>query len=103
MAESSDPKETKQLTSGEEDSGKGFLEKSKKARLRLTNRAKEEARNIRIRRILSSGSRSFAFLTIVPTREIVRSQFFQTSSCIFIRQKSIAMRCVIRSLGAWAG
>ena len=44
MAESSDPKETKQLTSGEEAS-KGFLDKVKDTTVSLTNRAKEEAQD----------------------------------------------------------
>ncbi|HKY45970.1 MAG TPA: hypothetical protein VJM50_22960, partial [Pyrinomonadaceae bacterium] len=45
MAESPDPKETKQLTSGEEDSSKGFLDKVKDTTSALTNRAKEEAQD----------------------------------------------------------
>ena len=44
MAESSDPKETKQLASGEEGS-KGFLDKVKDTTAALTNRAKEEAQD----------------------------------------------------------
>lgn len=43
MSESSDPKETKQLTTGEEGS-KGFLEKVKETSSALTERAKEEAK-----------------------------------------------------------
>src|SRR5678815_4068923 len=43
MSESSDPKETKQLTTGEEGS-KGFLEKIKDTSSALTERAKEEAK-----------------------------------------------------------
>ena len=43
MAESSDPKETKQLTSGEEGGSKKFLDKVKDTTSALTNRAKEEA------------------------------------------------------------
>ena len=44
MADSSDPKETKQLTSGEEDSKK-FLDRVKEGTTSLKNRAKEEAQD----------------------------------------------------------
>ena len=44
MAESSDPKDTKQLTSGEEGSKK-FIDRVKDTTTSLTNRAKEEAQD----------------------------------------------------------